>query len=409
MSSSCAISGDTSVANDGGSSTSSTDRNATGGRARCTVAESERETSAADCCAVSNNDSRFACHICFEEVTEPVVTKCGHLYCWPCLFQWLEPGLSRSERESLGMSVLPYNGDPSRRQCPVCKSECPLSSIIPVYVRARLAPSSNSNSKETNHANNSNNNNNNKSNNREEEHIIDGIESSNNTGSGANDPENDATTNNSETSNEPAATEGGLRRRRTRDPSNNNHNGTTDVPVPNRPTFRQQQHHEPPPEPSSPPSRGSTGLSPQAGTVNSYRVGGLQIAPRSPNGHNASLTHGILSSLQRATVDYYRNTNSNSNSNNNTNTNHRPHTGSGELDREPDRRRIPSLHDRNRNGTTGRFGGEQQQQQHPDDVDYDYRHDQYASVIDVNAETTQYLSRLLIMFTSFVMFCFLLV
>ena len=33
-------------------------------------------------------DSRFSCNICFEDVNEPVVTRCGHLYCWPCLFRW---------------------------------------------------------------------------------------------------------------------------------------------------------------------------------------------------------------------------------------------------------------------------------------------------------------------------------
>lgn len=105
-------------------------------------------------------------------------------------------------------------------------------------------------------------------------------------------------------------------------------------------------------------------------------MGGL--APRSPNGHNASLTHGILSSLQRATVDYYRNNNS------------------GSDDDEPDRRRlIPSLHDLNLNGWGDREGL--------------HDHSGAGTTVDVNSETTQYLSRLLIMLTSFVIFCFLLV
>ena len=36
----------------------------------------------------SNNqdqDNRFTCEICFDNVTEPVLTQCGHLFCWPCL------------------------------------------------------------------------------------------------------------------------------------------------------------------------------------------------------------------------------------------------------------------------------------------------------------------------------------
>jgi E3 ubiquitin-protein ligase RNF5 len=30
----------------------------------------------------------FECNICLELASEPVVTLCGHLYCWPCLYRW---------------------------------------------------------------------------------------------------------------------------------------------------------------------------------------------------------------------------------------------------------------------------------------------------------------------------------
>ena len=29
-------------------------------------------------------------NICYDLASEPVVTLCGHLYCWPCLYRWLQ-------------------------------------------------------------------------------------------------------------------------------------------------------------------------------------------------------------------------------------------------------------------------------------------------------------------------------
>lgn len=59
----------------------------------------------------------FDCNICFDTVTDPVVTCCGHLYCWTCLAQ----ALSRS-----------------RNVCPVCKSGCdPQKDVIPIYGRGK--------------------------------------------------------------------------------------------------------------------------------------------------------------------------------------------------------------------------------------------------------------------------------
>lgn len=31
----------------------------------------------------------FNCNICWQLAKNPVVTQCGHLYCWPCLYRWL--------------------------------------------------------------------------------------------------------------------------------------------------------------------------------------------------------------------------------------------------------------------------------------------------------------------------------
>ena len=142
-------------------------------------------------------DNRFTCAICLENVSdEPVVTKCGHLYCWQCLYQWLEPGMMLSEyNAAFGVSVgnsnsmginynvgmgirnnsigsnssssgglnflstsyqttnihqqqqqyndRPYNPSggqfsqrkfEQRRHCPVCKASCTVDSVIPIYL-----------------------------------------------------------------------------------------------------------------------------------------------------------------------------------------------------------------------------------------------------------------------------------
>lgn len=40
--------------------------------------------------AQDSDDSAFICNICLEITNkDPVVTQCGHLYCWPCLYRWL--------------------------------------------------------------------------------------------------------------------------------------------------------------------------------------------------------------------------------------------------------------------------------------------------------------------------------
>ncbi|KAJ6810133.1 postreplication repair E3 ubiquitin-protein ligase RAD18-like [Iris pallida] len=61
----------------------------------------------------------FECNVCLELAKEPVVTCCGHLFCWPCLYQWLHVHCSYQE-------------------CPVCKGKVNESSIVPVYGRGTL-------------------------------------------------------------------------------------------------------------------------------------------------------------------------------------------------------------------------------------------------------------------------------
>ncbi|XP_042486984.1 uncharacterized protein LOC122067210 [Macadamia integrifolia] len=64
-------------------------------------------------CSVGAN---FDCNICLDVAKEPVVTSCGHLFCWPCLYQWLH-----------------LHSD--HKECPVCKGEVIEPKIIPIYGR----------------------------------------------------------------------------------------------------------------------------------------------------------------------------------------------------------------------------------------------------------------------------------
>ena len=37
-----------------------------------------------------DNGVDFNCHICLDVARQPVVSVCGHLFCWPCLHRWLD-------------------------------------------------------------------------------------------------------------------------------------------------------------------------------------------------------------------------------------------------------------------------------------------------------------------------------
>ena len=43
--------------------------------------------SAAAAAGGEGGESLFDCNICLETAHDPVVTLCGHLYCWPCLYK----------------------------------------------------------------------------------------------------------------------------------------------------------------------------------------------------------------------------------------------------------------------------------------------------------------------------------
>ncbi|XP_020084729.1 E3 ubiquitin-protein ligase RMA1H1-like [Ananas comosus] len=64
----------------------------------------------------------FDCNICLDFAADPVVTLCGHLYCWPCIYKWLQ------QVESSAAAA-------PQPQCPVCKAGLSEETLVPLYGR----------------------------------------------------------------------------------------------------------------------------------------------------------------------------------------------------------------------------------------------------------------------------------
>ncbi|XP_062077507.1 uncharacterized protein LOC133782274 [Humulus lupulus] len=56
----------------------------------------------------------YDCNICLEMAMEPILTCCGHLFCWPCFYH------------------LPYEHS-NVKECPVCAGEVVESALVPIY------------------------------------------------------------------------------------------------------------------------------------------------------------------------------------------------------------------------------------------------------------------------------------
>ncbi|KAG0281339.1 hypothetical protein BGZ97_009285, partial [Linnemannia gamsii] len=87
-----------------------------------TPSPTTKPTDAASLAAGAGSDSEsngeFSCNICFDTSMSPVLTLCGHLFCWACLHQWLEA----------------QHQNPT---CPVCKAGCAQDKVIPIYGRGK--------------------------------------------------------------------------------------------------------------------------------------------------------------------------------------------------------------------------------------------------------------------------------
>lgn len=68
-----------------------------------------------------NGDAgNFECNICFDLAQDPIVTLCGHLFCWPCLYKWL-------------------HFHSQSRECPVCKALIQEEKLVPLYGRGKTS------------------------------------------------------------------------------------------------------------------------------------------------------------------------------------------------------------------------------------------------------------------------------
>ncbi|CAH2077702.1 unnamed protein product [Thlaspi arvense] len=80
----------------------------------------------------------FDCNICLDQVRDPVVTLCGHLFCWPCIYKWTDStNISRQRVDQYDKKESP--------KCPVCKSDVSDATLVPIYGRGQKTPRSGSN------------------------------------------------------------------------------------------------------------------------------------------------------------------------------------------------------------------------------------------------------------------------
>ncbi|KAJ8504847.1 hypothetical protein OPV22_005733 [Ensete ventricosum] len=81
---------------------------------RCS--EEPRNKCETDAGAQASSTACFDCNICLDFAVEPVVTLCGHLYCWPCIYRWLQQADGAAPQ-----------------QCPVCKAALHHDALVPLY------------------------------------------------------------------------------------------------------------------------------------------------------------------------------------------------------------------------------------------------------------------------------------
>lgn len=64
----------------------------------------------------SNNTTKnniLECLICLSSAEDPIVTQCGHIFCWGCIKNWIQTS--------------------NQMFCPICKNGINLDKVIPLY------------------------------------------------------------------------------------------------------------------------------------------------------------------------------------------------------------------------------------------------------------------------------------
>jgi hypothetical protein len=72
-----------------------------------------------------NSGNFYDCNICLDMAKDPILTCCGHLFCWACFYK---------------VSYV----DSTSKECPVCKGEVTDSNVTPIYGNGNETRSSDS-------------------------------------------------------------------------------------------------------------------------------------------------------------------------------------------------------------------------------------------------------------------------
>eukprot|EP00127_Corallochytrium_limacisporum_P005254 Clim_evm71s201 gene=Clim_evmTU71s201 len=100
--------------------------------------ETAEDTSNATPGGGTSNDrsAQWECQICLDDANEPVVSHCGHLFCWACLAEWLRIQGAYVDNETAARN-------PAATQitagCPVCNAAISRNKVTPIYGRGQTS------------------------------------------------------------------------------------------------------------------------------------------------------------------------------------------------------------------------------------------------------------------------------
>ncbi|KAL9690524.1 hypothetical protein QQ045_010926 [Rhodiola kirilowii] len=72
---------------------------------------SEEELTDSQSSSSSSRSQIVNCNICWKKADTPLVTGCGHLYCWGCLLKWVR----------------------KVSNCPMCRTRLTPDYVVPIY------------------------------------------------------------------------------------------------------------------------------------------------------------------------------------------------------------------------------------------------------------------------------------